>query len=184
MITRKHLVLTVLVTACMMLSLFQMLPASSQVGEYDPWADYDGNGTVDIFDVVAVGISFGLDGDPTRNVNIMNWPGTKQQTVYWYQSTGLGTQLYNGSGFSQIHLTWKVSSLSDPEYVTFRLSSTILNPDDSGGRIYVNYIQQFDVTAANASGTLSFPLPSEEFMFYLVFHSGTTAYVYMAFRLT
>jgi hypothetical protein len=59
--------------------------ATADVGKYDPWVDYDDNGLIDIFDVVAVGIAFGTTGDPTKNVNVTNFPTEMNVTIVNWQ---------------------------------------------------------------------------------------------------
>lgn len=46
--------------------------------EYNPWADGDGNGKIDIFDVVYVASKYNTNGCATKTLNITNWP------VYFY----------------------------------------------------------------------------------------------------
>jgi hypothetical protein len=60
---------TVLLTSLLFLAV-----TSSSSQQYDPWADYDANGLIDIFDVVKVAIAYGMTGDATRNVSVTNWP--------------------------------------------------------------------------------------------------------------
>jgi hypothetical protein len=52
-----------------------VLATNSQVQEpYDPWEDINGDGIIDVFDVVSVTNSYDSVGDPTRNVNVANLP--------------------------------------------------------------------------------------------------------------
>ena len=69
---RKDVVIAVLATFCLTSTLFMITTSKSQsgVGEYNPWADYNGDGTIDIFDIVPVAVSFGATGDSTKNVTI------------------------------------------------------------------------------------------------------------------
>ena len=73
---RKDVIVAVLATFCLTATLFMVTTSKSQsgVGEYNPWADYNGDGTIDIFDIVPGAVSFGSEGDPTKNVNVTNWP--------------------------------------------------------------------------------------------------------------
>jgi hypothetical protein len=43
-------------------------------GAYDPWVDVNGDGIINILDATAIGYAWLAQGDPTRNVNITNWP--------------------------------------------------------------------------------------------------------------
>jgi hypothetical protein len=47
---------------------------SSTTGKYDPWTDLNDDGTVDIYDAISLANTFGTSGDPTKNVNVANWP--------------------------------------------------------------------------------------------------------------
>jgi hypothetical protein len=71
---RKDVVIAVLATFCLTSTLFMITTSKSQsgVGEYNPWADINGDGAVDIFDIVGVAVSFGSTGDSTKNVNVTN----------------------------------------------------------------------------------------------------------------
>lgn len=76
MTTRKDLIIAVLATFCLTSTLFMIIPTKSTtgIGEYDPWVDIDGDGEITIYDVVGVTKSYAATGDPTRNVNVTNWP--------------------------------------------------------------------------------------------------------------
>jgi len=41
---------------------------------YNPWCDMDDDGDIDIYDVVEMADRYGTTGDPTKNVNVTNWP--------------------------------------------------------------------------------------------------------------
>ena len=67
---RKDLIIAVLATFCLTSALFMMVPTSSSptAGEYDPWLDYNDDGIIDIYDVVATCICYDTTGDPTKPV--------------------------------------------------------------------------------------------------------------------
>lgn len=73
---RKDVVIAIIATFCLTSTLFMITTSKSQsgVGEYNPWADYNEDGIIDIFDIVPGAVSFGAEGDPTKNVNVTNWP--------------------------------------------------------------------------------------------------------------
>jgi hypothetical protein len=48
--------------------------SSPDIGEYDPWIDLNDDGYIDVFDAVTLSGAAGTFGDPTRNVNVTNWP--------------------------------------------------------------------------------------------------------------
>jgi len=41
---------------------------------YDPWVDYDEDGTIDVSDLSTLGQEYGTSGDQTKNVSVTNWP--------------------------------------------------------------------------------------------------------------
>ncbi len=41
---------------------------------YDPWIDYDEDGTVDYDDFILLAGEYGTSGNPTKDVNVTNWP--------------------------------------------------------------------------------------------------------------
>jgi hypothetical protein len=72
MVTKKDLIIAVLATFCLSVTLFTILPTRS--AEYDPWVDLDGDGKIGITDIVQMTSIYGKTGDPSRNVNITDWP--------------------------------------------------------------------------------------------------------------
>jgi len=72
---RRDIIVTALLTFCMTATLFMILPTRSQ--EYDPWADLNEDGIIDIFDVVGVTGIYETTGDTTKNVTVANWPSNK-----------------------------------------------------------------------------------------------------------
>jgi hypothetical protein len=73
---RKDLIIAVLVTFCLAVTLFAVIPikSSSSSNAYDPWLDLNDDGVIDPTDLGMLGTSWSTTGDPTKNVNITNWP--------------------------------------------------------------------------------------------------------------
>ncbi len=68
---RKDIIMTALLTFCLTATPFMIATTNSQTEPpYDPWADYNADGTIDIFDIVPVALTFGTAGDSTKNVTI------------------------------------------------------------------------------------------------------------------
>lgn len=65
---KKDIIITALLTFCLTATLFMAATTRSQ--EYDPWADLNGDGKIDILDVVGTTGIYGASGDPTKNVTI------------------------------------------------------------------------------------------------------------------
>jgi hypothetical protein len=70
---RKDMIFAVLTTFCMCALMFTVIPIRSGL-PYDPWADIDDNGKIDMKDIGNVAAQFMTSGDPTKNVNVTNWP--------------------------------------------------------------------------------------------------------------
>jgi len=75
-VTKKDLVIAILSTFCLTAALFIIIPTRSSpgIGEYDPWVDLNDDGTINILDCIIISGAFGTSGDPTKNVNVTNWP--------------------------------------------------------------------------------------------------------------
>ena len=76
---KKFLASTLL--AAILLSVV-IVPMSTQQGgsTYDAWLDYNEDGVIDVNDLHPLGGAYGTTGDPTKNVNVTNWPGLSTQT--------------------------------------------------------------------------------------------------------
>jgi len=83
---RKNMIFAVLTTFCLSALMFTVIPIRSGL-PYDPWADIDANGKIDMKDIGNVASQFGTAGDSTKNVNVTNWPS--QQNVGSYGSSTL-----------------------------------------------------------------------------------------------
>jgi hypothetical protein len=113
MATRKDLIIAVLATFCLTTTLFMIIPTrssptTSQLGVYDPWVDIDGDGQITIYDVVGVTKSYGATGDPTKNVNVTNFPQEYEvQVLRNYNFSWDGYGMYFG---------WTVGAISVGKY--------------------------------------------------------------------
>jgi len=61
--------------------LVVIVPLSTQQGTntYDAWLDYNEDGIIDVNDLQPLGGAYGTTGDPTKNVNVTNWPDLSTQ---------------------------------------------------------------------------------------------------------
>jgi hypothetical protein len=106
MVTKKDIVIAIIATFCLTASMFMVTTSRSQTGsEYDPWADYNADGVIDIFDIVPVALTFGTAGDSTKNVTITNWPTSK--LAYSIETSvgavaGFETPYISVAGYSKI----------------------------------------------------------------------------------
>lgn len=179
---KRNTIMAIMITFCFTATLFMIIPIRSAINPYNPWLDYDENGAVGLTDLVNLANSYGTTGDPTKNVNVMNWPVATQKTVFYQQTISTSSALYNASGFGHIHMLWDVSGLVDPENVTIRVYSNIYDPE--GPSYYTTYLSPMVVTSANIEGSTSFPVPGEMFGFQMSPAIGTTASVNLAYYLT
>lgn len=69
----KHFMIATLIALILLIVAFTPI-SSQQVGTYDPWADINDDGKIDIRDIAYSARLFGTTGDPTKNVNVTNWP--------------------------------------------------------------------------------------------------------------
>jgi hypothetical protein len=72
---RRDVLIAVLATFCLTSALFTIKPSGSQSTlSYNPWADINDDGIIDIFDLVNLANKYGTTGDPTKPVVINhNW---------------------------------------------------------------------------------------------------------------
>jgi len=88
MTTKKDLIIAVLATFCLTLTLFGIIPTRS-AGTYDPWVDTNEDGKIDGKDIAAAAKAFGTLGDPTKNVNVTNFPSEPQWNTQVKNNNGL-----------------------------------------------------------------------------------------------
>lgn len=95
MVTKKDLIIAVLATFCLTATLFMISTTKSQTEQYDAWADLNGDGKIDILDVVGMTSIYATTGNPTKNVNVTNFPldengnlriNITENTKEWYRS--------------------------------------------------------------------------------------------------
>lgn len=77
MVTKKIFVIIVLATLCLTLTLFSIIPVMS-VPEYDPWKDVNEDGVIDAKEYQLIKNAIPSMGDPTKNVNVVNFPRDEQ----------------------------------------------------------------------------------------------------------
>jgi hypothetical protein len=119
---RRDVLVAVLVTFCITSVLFAVKPIGSQTTmPYDPWADINDDGIIDIFDLVNLANKYGTTGDPTKNVNVTNWP-TQQAEPSWIIITkqlnmsleykNLGSGLLYAKGYSRMFIHIMITNAS------------------------------------------------------------------------
>jgi len=135
---RKDVVIAVLATFCLTSTLFMITTSKSQtgVGEYNPWADYNEDGVIDIFDIVPGAVSFGTEGDSTRSVNVTNWPSIINVGIS--PSTGLNISLGPVTILPQT--IWNFPPILVDGYKTYYIYGLFSGPY---GQIYATTILEF-----------------------------------------
>jgi len=77
MFKKKYIIIAVGIFSILLGSLFVNNVILAQTGgEYDPWLDYNEDGIIDVNDLHPLGQSYGSLGNPTKNVNVTNWPSS------------------------------------------------------------------------------------------------------------
>jgi len=114
---RKDVIIAVVAIFCLTASLFMVATSKSQTGsEYDPWADYNADGIIDIFDIVPVALTFGTAGDSTKNVTIAG-RASKLITLARAQQVDGGTyftsDVISVEGYSKISIS---ITFTEPEF--------------------------------------------------------------------
>ena len=117
MITKKDLIVAVLVAFCLTATLFFAIPSRSQTGtgsssNYNPLADLNHDGVIDIYDAILFSQAYGSSGDPTLPVNVTNWPISYETVLIgvmncsWTNGGGFGhpSASVETAGFSQAYL--------------------------------------------------------------------------------
>jgi hypothetical protein len=185
---KRDLIVAVLLTFCLTVTLFKVLPIGSQsAGDYDPWLDYNSDGLIDMRDIGASSRAFATSGDSTRNVTITNWPAGESTTVWWFEplvSGGIQSDHYNASGMGHLHIQTMGVNMNGDETITVRVYGRIWNP--SGGSAH---IEAYAITLSIPTTTVTsvtIPVPNEQFRFtaYLTGSGSPSANIYLCFYLT
>jgi hypothetical protein len=83
-VSRKDLLIVAVLAFCLTIILFVTLPTKSSTDgvEYDPWADIDDSGAVNIVDITKVARAFGTAGDPTKPMQIEGYQWSENATSF------------------------------------------------------------------------------------------------------
>jgi hypothetical protein len=87
----KNYLLAIFLSSMILALVFCLNVGSQTTVQYDPWADINDDGKIDIKDIAYSSMRFGTVGDPTKNVSVTNWPiATNYLTVTLNVSGGGG----------------------------------------------------------------------------------------------
>jgi len=81
---KKTLSAPILAGLCLMLALLPSVTVSQPLPEqteYNPWCDINDDGKIRVDDILDVSLRFGSDGNPTKPVEVTNWPDPMNVSV-------------------------------------------------------------------------------------------------------
>jgi hypothetical protein len=100
---RKDVLFSVFTTFCLCALMFSVIPIKSQQ-PYDPWADIDENGKINMYDIAYAAQRFNTAGDSTKNVNVTGMPYAVQQFTVTLAYNYTGTPYFPCGGYSRLSL--------------------------------------------------------------------------------
>jgi len=77
----KNYLVAVLLCSMILALTFIQNSGSQASKQYDPWMDINDDGRIDMRDITQLCINFMATGDPTKNVNVTNWPPIQKVEV-------------------------------------------------------------------------------------------------------
>jgi len=181
-LNKRSFVIVVLSALC--ITMILAVPTNSLVGYYDPWLDYNDDGDIDMVDVAASARAFGSYGDPTKYVNVTNWPVSSQVVVWYFDPLPLlakWSPIYNSFGFCRMHILVTTRGLTGSESVTLRVVGKLCNVD--GGWIDV-IAYTITLTATSDKKDATIFVPSERFCFAAINNDRADADISLNFYLT
>lgn len=188
MIKKRYVVIALGAVSVLLGSLlYNNIILAQPGGEYDPWLDFDEGGTVDVNDLSSLGQAYGSSGDPTKDVNVVNWP-VHQEVHVWYMENLTGLDVldsgnFNASGFSRLHVLVRIKDLELTETATFAILGLLWRADHMAYGGYPAYSYQFN-SSTMESQAITLDVPSEIFRFTIYAPSGTKCIAFLSFYLT
>ena len=131
---RKDVIIAVLITFCLTATLFLSIPSHSNPSGYDPWADINCNGNVDIYDAILLANAFNTQGAPIDKSQYA-LPGAMSKPAY-----DSGWQYIAQDAY--ITLDHKLNTTDALVYMIGRVNqsaSPYINQIDYGGEINYNW---------------------------------------------
>ncbi len=182
---RNHFLtfINILVAAAL---LFSPLIIGLTASQYDPWADINEDGKIDIKDIAYTAKLYGTLGDPTKNVTVTNWPTTvTPETTVWYSNSSLPltSANYSGSGFSYLHIFLGVLYPGPGASIEFRVRGIFQDTDSPSTRAFTAYSVVMTEDPRRDVLSVTIPVPSETFYFYVHTLSGGGT-IFLSFYLT
>jgi hypothetical protein len=142
----KRYVIAAIFAFCMTITLFLAVPTKSipTVGEYDPWADINDDGKINMYDIGYTARLFGSSGDPAKTVIIDGYNWSQNSFLFLVQPGDSGNVNITTAGYKQIVLGLRASPyMAPPPYENVSVAAGFL----MGSSLYVS-VDRFNVTAA------------------------------------
>jgi len=126
-------VLNITLMLLLLIVLFTNATASTSEDGYDSWVDYDESGTVDYMDLYHFARAYEEIGDPTKSVNVTNWPTQQLEPSYKvitvWNKKGVLWSVYGGvhaiateriyvGGYSTMFVYLQVTNISSMQLAT------------------------------------------------------------------
>ena len=140
----KNYLVAVLLCSMILALAFIQNSGSQTTSQYDPWVDLNDDGYINAKDAVILGAAFGTTGDPTKNVNVTNWPQDRPPTV----KKGIQKVIIQDTTYPGTQLAIPGYGPIEYYYWMFKPEGKLINVTN----IYVNIIWKADV-----AGTYSQP---------------------------
>jgi len=156
-----------IVLAIALLVSMLLLNVSMSTGEYDPWADINGDGIIDISDATPIGMGWLATGDPTRNVNVTNWPYSEPVCVWWETYLAypdiLTSSLFWEYRFGHLHILGITETLSPGASIAVEVWGLTWNTENTLAKSFPCYTRV--LYGSHNFFNLTIPVPSASFLF-------------------
>jgi hypothetical protein len=146
MVNKRNLIVVALVTFCLTVSLFSIIPRSSSQGihDYNPWLDINDDGVIDGSDIIMMARAFGAGGDPVN------------KTALLYDVNATFTELLSeidSSNASLTDLRNRVTALEENNMMTNASLVQLLSRIDSLNTTLTNRINDLETEIAILNAT-------------------------------
>jgi len=78
----KSYLVAIVLTALMLALMFIPMSGSQTTFQYDPWADMNDDGIIDIYDLINIANKYGTTGDPTKSVLVNGYYAEEWNKTY------------------------------------------------------------------------------------------------------
>jgi hypothetical protein len=166
---RRNAIITIIITFCFTTSMLMIIPIKSANQPYDPWLDYNDDGKIGLSDLVSLAQSYGTTGDPTKNVNVTNFPlnqfgqilvndsticdyGVQRFTVNFTSNGWTDPFVFCGS-YSRLSILWNVTDVTVSTVVTIHLYQITWFDNSPQPQCMSNETSNFNITVSGGPGS-------------------------------